>query len=552
MKNLTPAIQAHIKQGVTTLCTCIEIIRRDGTSFRFTDCDSPLTVANGVYTPVSSYRRNSISTTLALDVDSTSIEGILNSDYISREEIAAGLYDYADVTIFAVNFNDPDSGKIILRVGKLGEIVSREDDTFTAELRGLSQAYAYRIGEAYSPECRANLGDKRCKMPLSPPRWLPNNSYTIGQSIVGVINSADAFVNLGLTNAGFDTDAYVELARDLTGWTTYGDAAGRWTCRASDFHGSVGHDSYAAFGTDNGNINLDAYNNPQHTVADVGMYQDIDLEGQGLSPYSLDTGLCRVYSTIWMISASKWGYARYRIYALDESGAQIGSAAIYDTGAKNTSQDKWYQYTCNNVLIPAGTRKLRFDLLASKRPQDEEGAGFDTLYVAVNDPDGTLGSADQYGGVAFVAMNSGVSGSTEPTWGNMLGSTYTDGSITWKAVKAWRTTAYVGSVASGGAAITPTSVTDEDGYYDGGLLYWETGKNAGRAQEIKTWASGVLTLFERPFYLPQADDRFVIYPGCDGQRSTCVTKFSNILNFRAEPDVPGQDKYYNTPNASTS
>jgi hypothetical protein len=41
----------------------------------------------------------------------------------------------------------------------------------------------------------------------------------------------------------------------------------------------------------------------------------------------------------------------------------------------------------------------------------------------------------------------------------------------------------------------------------------------------------------------------VLFPGCDKTRATCVAKFSNILNFRGEPDVPGQDKYYTGPNA---
>lgn len=551
MKNLTPAMKAHIREGVTTICTCIEFIRRDGESFRFTDLDRPVVVANGTYTPYASFARSSISTSLELEVDQMEIQGILNSAYVSRESVAAGLFDYADVNVFAVNYNAPDSGKVILRVGKLGEVVLSEDGTFKAELRGLTQALAYRIGEAYSPECRAELGDKRCKLALAPPRWTPDTPYSVGSSVIGVLNPATSYRNLSFVNGGFDDDGFVNLARDLTGWTSYGAARGRWTCRQDDFHGGVGHDSYAAYGTDDGNSVFDDHGNPQHTVANIGMYQDIDLVAQSVPEATLDTGLCRLYSTIWMITVTKYGGTRYRVMALDANRVQIGANALYDTGIVSTAEDRWFQYTAQDVLIPTGTRYLRFDLYSQKKSSYEEGAGFDTIYAAINDPNGTLGSSDQSGDVAFIALNAGTSGTTEPAWSNVLGDTFTDGTITWKCVKAWKKTTYVDHTGASTAVIYPEYVFDADGYYDGGLARWETGRNAGKAQEIKTWAGGALTLFERPFYPPQPGDRLVIFPGCDRMRSTCVAKFSNILNFRAEPDVPGQDKYYNTPNSSS-
>jgi hypothetical protein len=58
--------------------------------------------------------------------------------------------------------------------------------------------------------------------------------------------------------------------------------------------------------------------------------------------------------------------------------------------------------------------------------------------------------------------------------------------------------------------------------------------------EIKSWTGGVFKLFSRPFYLPQAGDRFVAHPGCDKTRATCKAKFSNLLNFRASPTSPAR------------
>src|SRR3546814_10269824 len=54
------------------------------------------------------------------------------------------------------------AGAVMLKTGLLGDAVLKDVD-FTVEVRGLSQLLQADIGEVYSPECRANLGDHRCK-----------------------------------------------------------------------------------------------------------------------------------------------------------------------------------------------------------------------------------------------------------------------------------------------------------------------------------------------------------------------------------------------------
>lgn len=553
MKDLTPALKAHIRQGVTTICTCMDIQRRDGKSFRFTDHDQPLNVGSATYVPYASFARSSISTSVDLEVDQMEIRGILNSNYIARDDVAGGLFDFAEVRVFVTNWMDPDAGSTTLRVGWIGEVTMNEDSTFTAELRGLTQVYAYRIGEAYAPECRADLGDRRCRVAVNPPLWRPGSPYRKGDVVRGVINVASGYLNLSLANPSFDEDAATlpVTVRDIPGWTTYGEPKARWTVRQTPFFGLGGKDSYAAFGTDTGWTDGEVFQDQDgHTVPEVGMYQTINIQAQGGDLDQIDTGLCRLYSTVWhaCVNAKEAG-ARYRIFALDAQMQQIGAAAIFDTGLKKTAEDRWFQEVVKDVLIPPGTRHLKFDLFAKKRYRFSEGAAFDTVTAAINFPDGNLGGADQYGDVAFQCIKNGTTGASEPSWSNLVGSEIVDGGVTWKAVKSWKKVTTVTGTAAGGRTIIPTGLTEVEGYYDGGLLVWETGKNAGRAQEIKLWANGALQLFQRPFNIPQTGDRFVVHPGCDKTRATCASKFANILNFRGEPDVPGQDKYYNTPNA---
>ena len=60
--------------------------------------------------------------------------------------------------------------------------------------------------------------------------------------------------------------------------------------------------------------------------------------------------------------------------------------------------------------------------------------------------------------------------------------------------------------------------------------------------EVKEFASGQLVLALPMGKSIQVGDGFKVIAGCDKTRETCRTKFSNILNFRGEPDVPGIDQ----------
>lgn len=550
MKDCSADFRNHLQQGVTTICTCIAITRRDGQAFFFTDHDEPVIVTGSTYLPYNSFSRTSITSTLELEVDQMEIHGILNSSAVAHADIASGAFDYAATRVFTVNYEDPDMGAVTLRTGWLGEITTQEDGTFTAEVRGLSQAYAYRIGEAYTPECRADLGDNRCKVPIlineDQSRWKPETRYLKGVSVLGLVDGAHSYRNLSFINPSFDDDGYQTLIRSPTGWTTQGDSRGRWTIRDNFYNTTAKQGGYALFNTDDGS----------RQVADLAIYQDIDLIAQGVDAAALDTGLCRLYLTLWHAQVNGHvGPTRLQIVALDRKAGQVIAGTspngFFDTGQMTSAEDQFVQLIKKDIVVPAGARALRFTLSASKKSKWEEGGAFDTITAAINDPNGTFGSSNQYGDVVFQSQTAGTSGATEPTWSNALNDTTQDNGIVWKALNSYKTVSTVEHAGANGKTLVPAYVEDADGYYDGGLITWETGKNAGRSQEIKTWAGGLLTLFYRPYYAIKADDRFILTPGCDKTRATCSSKFHNIINFRGEPDVPGQDKYYTGPNAPT-
>lgn len=86
------------------------------------------------------------------------------------------------------------------------------------------------------------------------------------------------------------------------------------------------------------------------------------------------------------------------------------------------------------------------------------------------------------------------------------------------------------------------SMTQAAGYFSSGEVRWLTGANAGRRMEIKEFANKQFTLV-----LPMPNniavgDTFNAIAGCDKTFNSCFSKFSNAVNFRGEPYVPGMDK----------
>lgn len=84
-----------------------------------------------------------------------------------------------------------------------------------------------------------------------------------------------------------------------------------------------------------------------------------------------------------------------------------------------------------------------------------------------------------------------------------------------------------------------------DGWFTRGLLTFVAGDNAGRAVEVKRHQRRehdvTIELWQPPGAPMVAGDTFVITAGCDKQHATCRAKFSNVVNYRGFPHMPGND-----------
>ncbi len=93
-------------------------------------------------------------------------------------------------------------------------------------------------------------------------------------------------------------------------------------------------------------------------------------------------------------------------------------------------------------------------------------------------------------------------------------------------------------------AFVATGLTQVADYFGGGVVTWLTGANAGLRMEVQTFAlGGVVGLALKMPYAIAVGDTFTAVPGCRKRRTEdCKTKFSNVINFRGFPDVPGNNK----------
>lgn len=187
MKTASSGLAAHLQGEVTRLASLWEITREDGQQFFFTDHDRDIVFDSGdgsnTYVSSQGYDRTATSENDQLSPANMEITGFFSLTGISREELESGLFSYASVKIFVVNWGDLTQGAIKFLRGRLGEVTTTRNGAFKTELRGLAQQLSQNILELTSPICRADVGDSRCKVPIQPDLRLDSTAYSLGDFI---------------------------------------------------------------------------------------------------------------------------------------------------------------------------------------------------------------------------------------------------------------------------------------------------------------------------------------------------------------------------------
>jgi len=164
MRHLPSGLQDHLNTGATNMCWCWKLQTIDGRIFGFTDHDNNLEFGAIVFEASSGFNGSEIESGLGFKVDNLDVDGALSSIKLNEDDLYAGVFDNALVEIWQVNWRIV-SQRILLRSGNLGE-VSRDNESFRAEIRGLSHLLNQPQGRSYHKTCDAKFGDTACKLDI--------------------------------------------------------------------------------------------------------------------------------------------------------------------------------------------------------------------------------------------------------------------------------------------------------------------------------------------------------------------------------------------------
>ncbi|ARK07421.1 F5/8 type C domain protein [Sphingobium phage Lacusarx] len=463
MKTLTAAMRTHLQSEVTTLCTCLRIVRQDGLELGFTTHDTDLTIDGLVYETANGFDATAISSAADMSVDNMDIVGVLDSDKIKVEDIRNRLFDLAKVYVFEVNYENLAAGKIPLRRGWFGEAVVAPNGQYSIELRGMLQALLHENIEVFTPECRADFCDSRCKL-----------------------SKADFEYYCAITALG--TDRYSFSATNIPEVATLPTTLGahkHWRVILETLPGS----------TAGGFAEFRAWDQ-----------EDDLITGGTAKASSEDSDTYKASRARDENTATRW-----RTEELDAD----------DIGEGMTPVGEWWR-------ISFSTAK-DIKLIAIRCGAVSETPTAFQLHYTDDDPDDndavwTLAKACSGGSWTKVGQ--------EAVWA--LGSDTSDPI----------------NVTS-----TPTDIPppyEGTSTYIGGSVQFLSGQNTGMTLEVIDFddATNTVTMFDAPYYPLAVGDLFKIAQGCPKTPAACKL-YNNYVNFRGEPDVPGQDEYLWYPDAKS-
>lgn len=200
MQTLSAQLTASLAGGVTSLCRCWLVTRRDGRQLGLTDHDAPLQFDGVTYQADAGMRASALEKNHQLAQEGMEIFALLSAQELRAEDLLRGLYDGARLSLWLVNWQEP-ANRVRLTQGRLGK-VRRSGDAFQVELQGASADLHQERSAVFRKSCDATLGDARCGVDL--------RSKSLRQ-------------NLALHRLATPTDLYTHLGRAREhGWFANG------------------------------------------------------------------------------------------------------------------------------------------------------------------------------------------------------------------------------------------------------------------------------------------------------------------------------------------
>jgi uncharacterized phage protein (TIGR02218 family) len=180
---------AFLERELATIAFCWRLERRDGIALGFTTHDRDLARGGLVYRAAPGMLPSAISLSDGFRAEALDVRGALTSESLSAADLAAGRWDGAAVFVFMLDWEEPDGELFAVARGEIGEVSMRAGG-FEAELRGPVALLDMPVTEQTSPECRAGLGDKRCRVDMAGRTRLTRITAVPGDAVVELAEAA--------------------------------------------------------------------------------------------------------------------------------------------------------------------------------------------------------------------------------------------------------------------------------------------------------------------------------------------------------------------------
>lgn len=173
MKRIPIALKNHLDTGATTWCYLMRVAcvgQFSGRVYGFTSLDVDVTYDDGagaiVYRAGDGFTPSKFQSEASFGVDNAEMTGWVTDSGITQQEILAGLFDSAEVSVYRINYSDPQPrSHEVVEYGAFGDAkIGRY--SWRCEFRSLKQIAKQPYINLYSRTCRAQYGDAKCTLPL--------------------------------------------------------------------------------------------------------------------------------------------------------------------------------------------------------------------------------------------------------------------------------------------------------------------------------------------------------------------------------------------------
>jgi len=156
MRVIPPALQAHLNGAVTTTCLLLRVQLESGEVYGISSHDTPIEYEGITYGV--GFDRSTIASSSDLSVDNGEAKALLTA-LLNQSQMLNGRLDNATWKLYLINWQQPDDEHcLLLDAGDIGEVKSKHEDEYAAELLSYAARLKQNLGTSWNRSCRATFG----------------------------------------------------------------------------------------------------------------------------------------------------------------------------------------------------------------------------------------------------------------------------------------------------------------------------------------------------------------------------------------------------------